>query len=92
MASSSTDDDFSVLVLASDLGIDARPFLAHEERQQAQDQDPDNWHDCAQVFVSDEDFSDLDALQFFSSEGSDKLGNRILRIVGKCFPGNLTPT
>lgn len=82
MGNSSTDD-FSVVVLASDLGIDARPFLAN---QHTEIEDQDNWHDCSQDF-SDEDFSDLDFLQFFRLQGSDKSGNRIFRIVGKYFPG-----
>ena len=80
---SSSNDDFSVLVLASDLGIDARPFLANQDREI---EEQDNWHDCSQDF-SDEDFSDLDFLQFFRLHGSDKSGNRIFRIVGKYFPG-----
>ncbi|XP_022747472.1 ganglioside-induced differentiation-associated protein 2 isoform X2 [Durio zibethinus] len=79
---SSSNDDFSVVVLASDLGIDARPFLAKHD---GEIEDQDNWHDCSQDF-SDEDFSDLDFLQLFRLEGSDKSGNRIFRIVGKYFP------
>jgi len=60
MATSSSDD-FSVLVSASDLGIDATPFLANKERGQNKDiPEPENWHDCSQYFVRDEDFSDLD--------------------------------
>ncbi|GAB4851712.1 hypothetical protein Ancab_031116 [Ancistrocladus abbreviatus] len=89
MAGGSTaSDDFSVVVLASDLGIDARPFSsppADGETEQLPD-DPD-WHDCSSSFsFSDEDFSDLEALQFFRLQGSDKKGNRIFRIVGKYFP------
>ncbi|EOY09060.1 hypothetical protein QUC31_010667 [Theobroma cacao] len=79
---SSSNDDFSVVVLASDLGIDARPFLANQDREI---EDQDNWHDCSQDF-SDEDFPDLDVLHFFRLQGSDKSGNRIFRIVGKYFP------
>lgn len=78
----SSSEDFSVLVLASDLGIDARPFLANEDR--------DDWHDCPQYLSSDEDFSDLELLQFFRLQGFDKSGNRIIRIVGKYFPGKQT--
>ncbi|XP_011078925.1 ganglioside-induced differentiation-associated protein 2 [Sesamum indicum] len=86
MASSSSDD-FSVMVLASDLGIDARPFLSHSP----QPPEEDNWHDCPSYLPSADDqnldFSDLDALQFLRLErGSDKAGNRILRVVGKYFP------
>ncbi|MBA0575403.1 hypothetical protein Golob_023962, partial [Gossypium lobatum] len=79
---SSSNDDFSVVVLASDLGIDARPFLLNQDTEI---EDQDNWHDCSQDF-SDEDFFDLEFLQFFCLQGSDKSGNRILRIVGKYFP------
>ncbi|GAB2267154.1 hypothetical protein Dimus_002139 [Dionaea muscipula] len=80
MAGSSTaSDGFSVLVLASDLGVDARPFLSPADRDQ------EDWHDCAASFA-DEDFSDLEALQFLRIHGSDKHGNRICRIIGKCFP------
>ncbi|KAG5242583.1 hypothetical protein OIU78_003646 [Salix suchowensis] len=89
MATSSSDD-FSVFVLASDLGIDARPFLTKNEREQNQENpEPDNWHDCSQNFISDEDFSDLDLLQFFTLHGSDKSGNRVFRIVGKYFPAQV---
>ncbi|KAM7257890.1 hypothetical protein ACFE04_013631 [Oxalis oulophora] len=77
------NDDYSVMVLASDLGIDARPFLLNDNREEEQ-QEEDNWHDCVQD--DDEDFSDLQLLQFFHLQGSDKHGNRIFRIVGKYFP------
>ncbi|GKV53142.1 hypothetical protein SLEP1_g59682 [Rubroshorea leprosula] len=80
---SSSSNNFSVLVPASDLGIDARPFSSKQDRE---GDEQENWHDCSQQF-SDEDFSDLDFLQFFRLEGSDKSGNRIFRIVGKYFPG-----
>lgn len=76
-------DDFSVLVLASDLGVDARPFLNHQEQEEEE-----SWHDCSQYPSTDEDFSDLELLQFLTLHGSDKNGNRILRIVGKYYPGN----
>ncbi|XVE95819.1 hypothetical protein REPUB_Repub02eG0166200 [Reevesia pubescens] len=79
---SSSNDDFSVVILASDLGIDARPFLTNQDREI---EDQDNWHNCSQD-LSDQDFSDLDFLQFFRLHGSDKSGNRIFRIVGKYFP------
>lgn len=79
---STASEDFSVLVLASDLGVDGRPFLTQSERQT----DVEPWHDCSAYL--DEDFSDLEALQFFRLEsGSDRAGNRIFRIVGKYFPG-----
>jgi len=77
---SSSSEDFSVVVLASDLGIDARPFL-NSSNGGATGESEENWQDC------DEDFSDLEALQFFRLEhGSDRSGNRIFRIVGKYFP------
>ncbi|CAK9185911.1 unnamed protein product [Ilex paraguariensis] len=76
-----SSDDLSVVVLASDLGIDARALLSPRFRE------TENWHDSSNSLLSDEDFSDLDDLQFFRIErGSDKTGNRILRIVGKYFP------
>ncbi|KAL3534539.1 hypothetical protein ACH5RR_003000 [Cinchona calisaya] len=75
-------EDFSVLVLASDLGIDGRSFLSQSDRENQEE----NWHDC-QSEDGDDDFSDLEALQFFRLQpGSDKSGNRILCIVGKYFP------
>ncbi|CAN4089844.1 unnamed protein product [Withania somnifera] len=79
MASSSTsNDDFSVLVLASDLGIDARPFLTHQQPEET-------WYDCPSS-DDDQDFAHLDSLHFFRLEsGSDKSGHRIFRIVGKYF-------
>ncbi|XP_058204525.1 uncharacterized protein LOC131318631 [Rhododendron vialii] len=94
MGGSSTSEDFSVFVLASDLGIDARPFLSASDRQTTEDHHQslpaptdDNWHDCPSDLPADEDFSDLEFLQFFRLEnGSDKDGNRIFRIVGKYFP------
>ncbi|XP_031126181.1 ganglioside-induced differentiation-associated protein 2 [Ipomoea triloba] len=77
----SGSEDFSVVVLASDLGVDARPFLSQTEQEQGEE----CWHDCPSDVH--EDFSDLDALQFFRLErGSDVAGNRIFRIVGKYFP------
>ncbi|KFK38410.1 hypothetical protein AALP_AA3G109300 [Arabis alpina] len=78
------EEDFSVVVLASDLGIDARPFLTRTDEVD----ESENWHDCAQ-YLSDEDFSDLDLLQFFNLHGFDKSGNRIFRIVGKYFPARV---
>ncbi|WCJ33345.1 SEC14 cytosolic factor family protein / phosphoglyceride transfer family protein [Euphorbia peplus] len=83
-SSSSSKEDFSVFVLASDLGVDARPFLSNQSED-------DNWHDCSQHLPSDDDFSDLDLLQFFRLQGSDKSGNRIFRIVGKYFPAQIIP-
>lgn len=79
-----------MVVLASDLGVDARSLLSPVERRQAQEDD-EVWHDCPPSLIvsGDEDFSDLEALQAFRVEGSDKAGNRILRIVGKHFPGPL---
>lgn len=84
-----SSDDFSVVVLASDLGVDARTLLSNQDGEVEVKQDEDQWHDCAQYLTSDEDFSDLDCLQFFRLQGSDKSGNRIFRIVGKYFPGKL---
>lgn len=83
MASPSSED-FSVVVLASDLGVDSRPFLTAPVEE-------DNWHDCPSYLPSSDDqsmdFSDLDVLNFFRLEsGSDMSGNRIFRIVGKYFP------
>lgn len=85
MASSSSSDDFSVFVLASDLGVDGRPFLQ------------DKWHDCPSHLDADDSdsaddiqyFAHLDTLQFLTLQPAfDKSGNRIFRIVGKYFPGN----
>ncbi|KAF5747956.1 ganglioside-induced differentiation-associated protein 2 isoform X1 [Tripterygium wilfordii] len=81
----SSGNDFSVVVLASDLGIDARPFLSPNQRE-TEIEEHEDWHDCSQYLSPDEDFSDLDLLQFFRLEGYDKSGNRILRVVGKYFP------
>ncbi|KAK4744718.1 hypothetical protein SAY87_011030 [Trapa incisa] len=95
MASASPpSDDFSVFVLASDLGIDARPFLSNQQREESQtevveieeEEETDEWHDCSQYLFPDEDFSDLEFLQFFRLQGSDRAGNRIFRVVGKYFP------
>ncbi|KAJ8760014.1 hypothetical protein K2173_010870 [Erythroxylum novogranatense] len=77
----------AILALASDLGIDARPFLAAQETVGVQitreeDEPEENWHDCSQDILSDEDFSDLDLLQFIRLQGSDKSRNRIVRVVG----------
>lgn len=83
----STPNDFSVVILPSDGGIDSRPLLPDKDKES---EEADNWHDCSQNLSSDEDFSDLDLLQFVRLEGSDKAGNRILRVVGKYFPGKET--
>ena len=78
--------DFSVVVLASDLGIDAQsllsPLLPPSSGSREGGDSSETWHDC-----SEEDFSDIEALQAFRVEGSDRDGNRIFRIVGKYFPG-----
>ncbi|KAI3912671.1 hypothetical protein MKW92_007030 [Papaver armeniacum] len=84
--SSEEVDDTSVVILASDLGIDARPFL---NSSTSEEEATENWHDCPSTLTyTDEnlDFSDLDELQIFSLQGFDKSGNRIVRIVGKYFP------
>lgn len=81
----STPNDFSVIILPSECGIDSRPLLADKGKDKESEED-ENWHDCAQNLSSDEDFSDLDLLQFVRLEGSDKAGNRILRVVGKYYP------
>lgn len=83
MATREAGEDLSVVVLASDLGIDGRSLLDPSERRLAEESDEVTWrwHDCME-----EDFSDLEQLQFMRLEGSDKAGNRILRIVGKFFP------
>lgn len=79
MGSSAAAEDFSVVVLASDLDIDERPFLNHQDREI---EEQENWYNCPQNLISDEDFSDLKFLQFFRVQGHDKLGNRIFPIVG----------
>ncbi|RXH76804.1 hypothetical protein DVH24_019692 [Malus domestica] len=79
MGSSAAGEDFSVVVLVSDLGIDARLFLNHQDREI---EEQENWYNCPQNLISDEDFSDLELLQFFRVQGHDKLGNRIFRIDG----------
>ncbi|KAF8396226.1 hypothetical protein HHK36_017840 [Tetracentron sinense] len=85
----SSSEDFSVVVLASDLGIDARPFLSVSDREVEVEVEveveEEKWLDCPS-HLPDEDFSDLDSLQAFRLQGSDKSGNRIFRIVGKFFP------
>ncbi|XP_004493410.1 uncharacterized protein [Cicer arietinum] len=82
-----SSEDFSVVVLASDLAVDARPFLLHEQQQQQQEEE--SWHDCSQYLSPDEDFSDLELLQFITLQGSDRNGIRILRIVGKYYPATV---
>ncbi|KAJ4779514.1 Ganglioside-induced differentiation-associated protein 2 [Rhynchospora pubera] len=84
MAMREASDDLSVVVLASDLGVDGRTLLSPSERRLAEEESGEatwQWHDCME-----EDFSDLEQLQFLRLQGSDKAGNRILRIVGKFFP------
>ena len=78
-----------MVVLASDLAVDARPFLSHrnDNSEIEEEEHEDSWHDCSQHLSPDEDFSDLDLLQFLRLQGSDKNANRILRIVGKYYPG-----
>ncbi|KAI4300860.1 hypothetical protein L6164_034188 [Bauhinia variegata] len=82
----SSSDNFSVFVLASDLVVDARPFLTNTAANAAEQE---TWHDCSQYLPRDEDFSDLDLLQFFCLQGSDKNGNRICGIIGKFFPATI---
>lgn len=85
MGSSTEDDDFSVFVIASDLGIDGRPFLNPSDREKNLDDPSETWHDCPSYFA-DEDFSDLETRDFFRLQGYDRNGNRIVRIIGKFFP------
>ncbi|OWM85461.1 hypothetical protein CDL15_Pgr019085 [Punica granatum] len=92
-SSSPSSDDFSVFVLASDLGVDGRPFLLNQQRVGSQseaveiaEEEREDWHDCSQYLFPGEDFSDLEFLQFFRLQGSDRAGNRIFRVVGKYFP------
>ncbi|KAF7819118.1 ganglioside-induced differentiation-associated protein 2 [Senna tora] len=89
MSGGTSSDDFSVLVLASDLGVDARPFLTAQSQNHQHEQEQESWHDCAQYLSPDEDFSDLDLLTFFRLQGSDNYGNRIFRIVGKYYPATI---
>ncbi|CAN6719075.1 unnamed protein product [Malus baccata var. baccata] len=84
MGSSAAGEDFFVVVLVSDLGIDARLFLNHQDREI---EEQENWYNCPQNLISDEDFSDVELLQFFRVQGHDKLGNRIFRI--RCIFHNL---
>lgn len=78
-------DEFSVLVLASDLGVDGRSLLSPSDRRAAAADDGDEeWHDC-----QEDDFTDLEHLQILRLQGSDKQGHRILRIVGKYFPATI---
>ncbi|OAY82020.1 ganglioside-induced differentiation-associated protein 2 [Ananas comosus] len=86
--SGASGEEFSVVVLASDLGVDARSLLTPSERRHASAGDDEVWHDCPS-HLGDEDFSDLDALQAFRVEGADRSGCRILRIVGKFFPAQI---
>ncbi|EPS74179.1 hypothetical protein M569_00575, partial [Genlisea aurea] len=79
---SSSSDNFSVLVLASDLGVDARPFLNNNP--------PETENRSSEL--QNHDFSDLDALGFLRLEkGCDIHGNRIFRIVGKYFSAPTVP-
>ena len=46
---------------------------------------------CSDQYLSpNKDFSDLDLLQFFRLQGSDRHGNHIFCVVGKYFPGKQT--
>ncbi|XP_020273006.1 ganglioside-induced differentiation-associated protein 2-like, partial [Asparagus officinalis] len=60
-----------------------RSLLSPSDRRVAGDGD-EQWFDC-----QDEDFSDLELLLFLRVQGSDKHGNRVLRIVGKYFPATI---
>ncbi|KAF3786830.1 Ganglioside-induced differentiation-associated-protein 2 [Nymphaea thermarum] len=75
------DDEFSVMVLASDLTVDARSFLERVNETHQEDE----WFDC-RTSLLDEGFSDLEQLQALRVEGLDKQGRPLLRIVGKYFP------
>ncbi|KAL9239997.1 hypothetical protein vseg_014264 [Gypsophila vaccaria] len=91
--SKTKEDEFSVLVLASDLGVDATPFLNpnhnHNHNQSSGGVgEVDNWEDCPSYFAED-DFSDLDARDFVRLQGTDKSGFPVLRIVGKFFPATI---
>lgn len=75
------EEDFNVVVVPSDrYGVDPRPLTTTTE---------DTWHDCpSDPAYNDEEFPALDALKFFRIEpASDNSGNRIIRVIGRYFPG-----
>lgn len=61
---SSLSKKFSAVVLAFDLGIDARFFL-NSSNGGGGEPEEEIWQDCHSYLGSDEDFFDLKVLQFF---------------------------
>eukprot|EP00252_Welwitschia_mirabilis_P006004 TRINITY_DN16646_c0_g1_i1.p1 TRINITY_DN16646_c0_g1~~TRINITY_DN16646_c0_g1_i1.p1 ORF type:complete len:238 (-),score=45.27 TRINITY_DN16646_c0_g1_i1:351-1064(-) len=76
----SKDLDLSLLVVSSDLVVDAHAFKPHQNEREEEEED--EWHDCH----CEEDFSDLEDLHFLDLQGTDKSGRKLLRIIGKFFP------
>jgi hypothetical protein len=77
--------DSGLLVLSSDLVVETSMFTGKPESSgtstsESQGNTTQDLH---------EDYSDLDELQFLRLEGVDRQLRRIVRIVGKFFPGRL---
>ncbi|CAM6111184.1 unnamed protein product [Calypogeia fissa] len=75
-------DDSGLLVLGSDLVVDASMFLTSSTASTSGSQ-------SATEKSSMEDYSDLDELQFLRLEGVDRQQRRIVRIVGKFLPATV---
>ncbi|KAJ7563372.1 hypothetical protein O6H91_03G107400 [Diphasiastrum complanatum] len=82
-ASNSTCQDSSLLVLASDLVVDADSFGFSGNAKCL-----DN-NDSAASMADNDDFKDLEELQVLRVEGCDREGRRIVRIVGKFYPATV---
>lgn len=83
MALAQGTGDFSVVVLGSDFAVDAGAVLLNPA-------DREEWHDCLPDLsapADGEDFSDLEELQVVRVQGTDRAGRRIVRVVGRFFPG-----
>jgi hypothetical protein len=79
-------NDFSVVVVGSDFAMDAGAALLTSPAYREETE----WHDC--VPDLGDDFSDLEELQVVRVQGADRSGRSVVRVVGKFFPGERSPS
>lgn len=76
----------SVVVLASDLAVDEDEFGLNESPSNSSCRSSTG-SESSTVDFGDDDFLDLEELEFMRIGGVDKEGRQIVRVVGKFLPG-----
>ena len=90
--SGGANGDQSLIVLASDLVVEPRPFGLTSTHSSVHEVPDSDFQDCVGGHGGDDDFSDLDQLEVLRREGFDVKGRQIVRIVGKFLPGTKHPS